>query len=139
MEKVIAGLQPVGGGDAPEAVYDGLEAACEQLAWRPHACRLAVLIGDSPPHGAGCAGDYFRAGCPCGLKPEKVTALLEQKGVTLYALGLTPAVRASFGRLASWTGRAYFEAAGDAAVPCAEPVLDYMDSPGLRGRRPPDS
>jgi hypothetical protein len=40
-----------------------------------------------------------------------VTALLEEAGVTLYALGLTGAVRASFTQLATWTGGEYFEAA----------------------------
>jgi hypothetical protein len=68
-----------------------------------------VLIGDAPPHGAGAADDGFRAGCPCGLTTEGATALLEQHGVTLYALGLTPAVKESFARLAAWTGGGYFE------------------------------
>jgi hypothetical protein len=110
-QKVINGLKPDGGGDAPEAVYDGLEAACVRLDWRPHSCRLAVLVGDSPPHGTGCGGDGFRNGCPCGLTAERVTALLEQKGITLYALGLTATVRKSFTSLATWTGGEYFEAA----------------------------
>jgi hypothetical protein len=110
-QKVINGLKPDGGGDAPEAVYDGLEAACVRLDWRPHSCRLAVLVGDSPPHGTGCGGDGFRNGCPCGLTAERVTALLEQKGITLYALGLTATVRKSFTPLATWTGGEYFEAA----------------------------
>jgi hypothetical protein len=110
-QKVINNLQPNGGGDAPEAVYDGLEVACEQLHWRRHSCRLAVLVGDSPPHGTGIHGDGFRNGCPCGLTHERVTAKLEEKGITLYALGLTAAVRNSFTSLAAWTGGEYFEAA----------------------------
>jgi von Willebrand factor type A domain len=110
-QKVINGLAPAGGGDAPEAVYDGLRAACTELEWRPHSRRLAVLVGDAPPHGTGCGGDGFRSGCPCGLTAERVTALLEEAGVTLYALGLTAAVRPSFTQLATWTGGEYFEAA----------------------------
>jgi hypothetical protein len=110
-QKVINALKPDGGGDAPEAVYDGLEAACTKLTWRPHSCRLAVLVGDAPPHGTGFGGDGFRNGCPCGLTTEQVTARLEENGITLYALGLTAAVRASFAPLATWTGGAYFEAA----------------------------
>lgn len=110
-QKVINALKPDGGGDAPEAVYDGLEAACTQLKWRPHSYRLAVLIGDSPPHGTGCGGDAFRDGCPCGLTAEKVTARFELNGITLFALGLTAAVRTSFTPLAMWTGGEYFEAA----------------------------
>lgn len=110
-QKIINRLSPDGGGDAPEAVYDGLEAACTKLTWRPHSCRLAVLVGDAPPHGTGCHGDAFRHGCPCGLTAEQVTAQLEANGITLYALGLTAAVRNSFAPLATWTGGAYFEAA----------------------------
>jgi hypothetical protein len=110
-QKVINGLTPGGGGDAPEAVYDGLEAACTELKWLPHSYRLAVLVGDSPPHGTGCAGDGFRHGCPCGLTAEQVTARFEQNGITLYALGLTAVVRNSFAPLATWTGGEYFEAA----------------------------
>jgi hypothetical protein len=110
-QQIINGLTPDGGGDAPEAVYDGLRAACVELEWRPYSRRLAVLVGDAPPHGAGCGGDGFRAGCPCGLSAERVTALLEEAGVTLYALGLTDTVRPSFTQLATWTGGEYFEAA----------------------------
>jgi hypothetical protein len=109
-QKVINALKPDGGGDTPEAVYDGLEAACSDLSWRPHSFRLAVLVGDAPPHGTGCAGDGFRNGCPCCLTAEKVTARLESNGITLYALGLTTLVRNSFTPLATWTGGAYFEA-----------------------------
>jgi hypothetical protein len=110
-QKVINDLKPDGGGDAPEAVYDGLEAACGKLGWRPHSCRLAVLIGDSPPHGTGCVGDGFSRGCPCGLTSEQVTARFEEVGITLYAIGLTASVRSSFAPLATWTGGEYFEAA----------------------------
>jgi hypothetical protein len=115
-QKVIDKLHADGGGDAPEAVYDGLRAAAG-LAWRRHARRLAVLVGDSPPHGCGAPGDGFRAGCPCGLNVEKVTALLEEAGVTLYALGLTGSVKDSFGRLARYTGGEFFESGQDSRTP----------------------
>ncbi len=38
-----------GGGDRPEAVRDGLDAAFEQ-PWRAGARRVIVLAGDAPPH-----------------------------------------------------------------------------------------
>src|SRR5947209_9090351 len=34
-QKTIAALRPDGGGDTPEAVFDGLAAAGRDLAWRP--------------------------------------------------------------------------------------------------------
>ncbi len=45
MKTVEAG----GGGDRPEAVYDGLKAATEQR-WRTGARRVVVLVGDAPAH-----------------------------------------------------------------------------------------
>jgi hypothetical protein len=120
----IAALQPAGGGDGPEAVFDGLAAACRELEWRPHACRLAVLIGDAPPHGLGGRGDGFPKGCPCGLTTAGATALLEGHGVVLYALGLTPFVKESFTSLALWTGGEYFEAnRGQGAIDAVREVI----------------
>jgi hypothetical protein len=123
VQKVIAGLRPDGGGDGPEAVYDGV-AACESLDWRPHACRVAVLIGDAPPHGTGAGGDGFRDGCPCGLTPAGVTAKLEGRGIKLYALGLTAGLRTSFTPLAQLTGGEYHDAGhGDQAVSAVRTVV----------------
>jgi Mg-chelatase subunit ChlD len=110
-QKGIAALKAEGGGDGPEAVLDGVRAACADLKWRPHARRLAVLIGDAPPHGVGFAGDAFRTGCPCGQTIESVTATAEETRVTVYALGLTPYVADSFGKLARYTGGDYFASA----------------------------
>jgi hypothetical protein len=107
VQKVIAKLSPAGGGDAPEAVFDGLRAACDELSWRPHSRRLAVLIGDAPPHGGGLNNPKP---CACGLTTEATTALLEGKGVTLYALGLYRGLQNTFGPLAAFTGGEYFDA-----------------------------
>lgn len=117
LRRVINGLTAEGGGDEPEAVLDGMLAACREMAWAPHARRLAVLVGDAPPHGVGARGDQFRQGCPCGQTIESVTAAAEEARVTLYSLGLTPAVADSFKRLAHYTGGEFFPAGhGDAAV-----------------------
>src|SRR5690242_7915138 len=101
-QAAINGLKADGGGDTPEAVLDGVLAACRDLKWRPHARRLAVLVGDAPPHGVGCGGDGFPRGCPCGETIDSVTAAAEEARVTLYALGLTPYVTESFGRLSRY-------------------------------------
>jgi hypothetical protein len=124
VQKVIQGLKPEGGGDAPEAVQDGLQAAGQRLAWRSHSRRVAVLIGDSPPHGWSRREGSSQGVCLCGLTADATTALLEAKGVTLYALGLTTAVDLSFSRLARATGGAYFAAhRGQDAIPALEAVL----------------
>jgi hypothetical protein len=113
---VIDRLTPEGGGDGPEAVLDGVLAACRELQWRPHARRLAVLVGDAPPHGVGGRGDGFPRGCPCGETIESVTAAAEEARVTLYALGLTEWVAAPFAKLARYTGGEYFAAGLGAAA-----------------------
>src|SRR5579884_3334578 len=47
-QKSIRGLAAQGGGDAPEAVLDGIAAACRELSWYKHSRRLIVLVGDAP-------------------------------------------------------------------------------------------
>jgi hypothetical protein len=120
----IRKLSAGGGGDGPEAVLDGVLAACAALAWRPHARRIAVLVGDAPPHGIGAGGDGFPGGCPCGETIESVTAAAERARVTLYALGLTGAVADSFGRLSRATGGAFFPAGrADGAIEQLKRIL----------------
>jgi Mg-chelatase subunit ChlD len=117
-QRVIMNLGPAGGGDVPEAVLDGVIAAARELAWRPHARRLAVLVGDAPPHGVGRRfGDRFPDGCPCGETIESAACAAEVARMTLYAIGLTPSVVETFTGLSHLTGGRYFAAAeGSAAI-----------------------
>lgn len=107
-QKTINGLTVQGGGDAPEAVFDGIVAACRELDWRKCARRVLVLVGDAPPHGTGAQGDSFRDGCPCGETIASVTRLAEQKCITIHALGLTAAVKETFSEISSLTGGKFF-------------------------------
>jgi hypothetical protein len=123
--KTIDGLEAAGGGDTPESVLDGVLATCRELKWREHARRIAVLVGDSPPHGVGAHGDGFPRGCPCGETIESVTAAAEEARVTFYALGLTHAVTESFTRLSTLTGGEFFAAgSGDAALDRLRALLE---------------
>ncbi|QBD82680.1 VWA domain-containing protein [Ktedonosporobacter rubrisoli] len=107
-QQTIRSLSANGGGDSPEAVLDGIVAACHDLAWRPHARRLAVLVGDAPPHGVGTPGDAFARGCPCGETLESVTRLAEATRVNIYALGLAKEVAASFSTISMLTGGKFY-------------------------------
>jgi Mg-chelatase subunit ChlD len=109
-ERVIKELQADGGGDGPEAVLDGITAACRELAWWRYARRLMVLVGDAPPHGVGTHGDAFSQGCPCGETIASVTRLAEEQRITIHSLGLTPAVSESFGEISYLTGGQFFSA-----------------------------
>lgn len=103
-QKTVEGFRAQGGGDGPEAVFDGIVAAVDELDWRQHAQRVAVLIGDAPPHGMGAPGDGFREGCPCGETPDSVSARAENARITLYAIGLQPNLERYFEPLAASTG-----------------------------------
>ena len=109
-QKTIMSLKANGGGDAPEAVLDGIVAACNELAWWQHSRRLMVLVGDAPPHGVGTHGDAFSQGCPCGETIASVTRLAEERRVTIHSLGLTPAVKESFSEISYLTGGQFFSA-----------------------------
>ena len=113
-----------GGGDAPEAVFAGLVAASQELAWRAHARRVAVLVGDAPPHGVGFRGDAFAGGCPSGETIHSTSAKLEDRNIRLYAIGLTGAVNDSFGLLSTLTGGRLFSAGqGHAAIEQLQKLL----------------
>lgn len=92
----------------PEAVLDGLVAACSELDWWKHSHRLIVLLGDAPPHGVGASGDTFPQGCPCGETIASVTRLAEEKHITIHALGMQQFVQDSFHEISSLTGGKYF-------------------------------
>lgn len=94
----------------PEAVLDGIVAACDELAWWKHSRRLMVLVGDAPPHGVGTRGDAFSQGCPCGETIASVTRLAEERRVTIHSLGLTPSVNESFSKISYLTGGQFFSA-----------------------------
>jgi hypothetical protein len=122
--QTIGKLRADGGGDMPEAVFAGLVTATQELSWRAHARRIAVLVGDAPPHGVGCHGDAFAQGCPSGETIESTSAKLECANIRLYAIGLTNIVESSFGLLSSLTGGSYFAASqAPAAMQSLQKVL----------------
>src|SRR2546421_12057579 len=46
----VSSVQATGGGDAPEDVLGGLDAAVDKMNWR-NATRVVFHIADAPPHG----------------------------------------------------------------------------------------
>ncbi len=120
MEGAINGLAASGGGDAPEAVYDGLQAACKEMFWRKYSCRFVILVGDAPPHGFELlerkedntfvtvknTGDHWPDGCPCGLTGKSVSALAEEQRITLYAISMANCkfTVSAFAEVANGTG-----------------------------------
>lgn len=79
-QATLARLFPSGGGDRPEAAYDGLIAA-GMLEWRDNAEKLCFLIGDSPPHNP----------CLCHATPGGVVEILGSKQIKLNAVSIAGA------------------------------------------------
>lgn len=93
--KIIAPVYASGGGDHPEAVWDGVDAAFG-LSWREAADRAVYLIGDAPPH----------AQCLCGITPEAlIESLWEMKiEVNAHSIANFPATTEAFKLLTDATG-----------------------------------
>jgi hypothetical protein len=108
--------------DAAEAVFVGLTACLGELQWRPGAVKVALLVGDAPPHGCGANGgpcpDRYPRGEPSGQTLLSTSSAVEAAGVALHALGMLPSVapmydavtEKSFGWLAATTGGSYRQA-----------------------------
>lgn len=92
MQKHINKLKADGGGDFPEAVYDGVVDAALKMKWRTHSCRFILLVGDAPPHGFqvdGNSSGFIHTNperYPNNLTVQSVTATVEEQRVTVHAL-----------------------------------------------------
>jgi hypothetical protein len=114
-QREILTLMPEGGGDTPEAVYDGLHDASTRQ-WRANADHRVILIGDAPPHGHASGalrhgGDGFPDGCPCGLTSGGILEIYSMHNLVLdaCAIGGDPATIEEFTELAQGTGGKVFK------------------------------
>ncbi|CAG8439636.1 11458_t:CDS:1 [Funneliformis mosseae] len=76
-----------GGGDGPEDVLGGLDAAITQMSWL-HTTRVIFHIGDCPPHGRQFTTMYdsYPEGDPNGLTAESVLEKMQSSNI-LYFFG----------------------------------------------------
>ncbi len=89
LDEISEGVQRMraaGGGDAPEAVTDGLHELLN-LDWDQDATRMVVMIGDAPPHGVEPDVDGFPAGCPCGRHWYTQAEGCREMGITVHTVG----------------------------------------------------
>lgn len=49
LEKFLRETEAFGGGDVPEAVYEGVQTAMEKAGWRADATKIIIVFGDAPP------------------------------------------------------------------------------------------
>jgi hypothetical protein len=50
LQSFLANLEAGGGGDWPEAVYDGVDVAIHDFSWRKNSRRIVVVVSGSSPH-----------------------------------------------------------------------------------------
>lgn len=88
-EKLRAFLSDItasGGGDWEEAVYDGLDAAVNELTWRKRSRKIIILVGGSPPH-------------PEDLEPTReLVAEFRKEGGYLSAIDVTEQLHVQFNK-----------------------------------------
>ena len=82
---VSANVPAKGGGDSPEDVLGGLNAAVSQMTWR-NAIRVLLHVGDFPPHGRRFHNldDDYPDGDPYGLTAESVLNNLRSKNIRYF-------------------------------------------------------
>jgi len=49
LQRFLRSVDAFGGGDIPEAVYDGVETAIRRARWRQGSKRVIIVVGDAPP------------------------------------------------------------------------------------------
>jgi len=87
----LAGLVASGGGDGPEAQFDGLDAA-RRSAWRQTAKKIVILLTDSPPHGIGEPGDSVPLDHPKALTDQVILNTYKKKDIQLNVLACVPEI-----------------------------------------------
>ncbi|CAG8516570.1 3105_t:CDS:1 [Ambispora gerdemannii] len=78
-------VSATGGGDAPEDVLGGLDAAVDKIKWT-HTTRIILHVGDAPPHGVRfyTGQDEYPRGDPNGLTAESVLERMRSAQIFYY-------------------------------------------------------
>ncbi|CAG8622659.1 4498_t:CDS:2 [Funneliformis mosseae] len=83
----VRNVRATGGGDSPEDVLGGLNAAIKKMNWS-HTTRVILHVGDAPPHGHRFTDelDDYPKGDPYGLTAESVLGEMKSSNI-LYFFG----------------------------------------------------
>ena len=114
----VGSLHAGGGGDIPEDQLDALAYAAS-FPFRPEAQAIVIIVTDAPPHhdGDGSANtqhdqafwDHHQAGVQVTDETgDKVAALMQKNGVTLYAVAPPPFIAPEYAEIVQSThGKLY--------------------------------
>jgi Mg-chelatase subunit ChlD len=90
IEQNIMKMEASGGGDGPEAVSTALQVM-NKMEFLNDAAKVAVLIGDAPPHGVE-SGDRWPQGTPDGAKWDIEAKKSFEKGIVIHTVGCFPEI-----------------------------------------------
>jgi Mg-chelatase subunit ChlD len=90
IEQNVMKMDASGGGDGPEAVSTALQVM-NKMEFLNDAAKVAVLIGDAPPHGVE-SGDRWPHGTPDGAKWDKEAKKAFEKGIVIHTVGCFPEI-----------------------------------------------
>jgi FHA domain/von Willebrand factor type A domain len=114
----VGGLHAGGGGDIPEDQLDALAYAAS-FPFRPEAQGIIIIVTDAPPHHDGDGSGYTqhdqafwdhhqRGVQVTDMTGDKLAALLQKDGLTLYAVAPPPFIAPEYKQVVDAThGRLY--------------------------------
>jgi len=90
IEQNVLLMNASGGGDGPEAVSTALQVM-NKMEFLNESAKIAVLIGDAPPHGVE-DGDRWPQGTPDGAKWNEEAKKAFDKGIVVHTVGCFPEI-----------------------------------------------
>ncbi len=90
IESYVMQMDASGGGDGPEAVSTALQVM-NKMEFLNESGKIAVLIGDAPPHGVE-DGDVWPKGTPDGAKWTEEANRAYGKGIVIHTVGCFPEI-----------------------------------------------
>jgi len=90
IENYVMQMNASGGGDGPEAVSTALQVM-NKMEFLNESAKIAVLIGDAPPHGVE-DGDRWPKGTPDGAKWTEEAKKAFRKGTVIHTVGCFPEI-----------------------------------------------
>jgi len=120
IQSAISKMDAAGGGDCPEAVYDGVMDAAKKLTWRENSVKIMFLVGDAYPHAMNAhdmngedkkrsslmTDDKWANGTPSNVNLHDCTAAAEELGITIYSVVVSqdPITTMAFDEISALTG-----------------------------------
>ncbi|MFX1605507.1 MAG: VWA domain-containing protein [Promethearchaeota archaeon] len=90
IESYVMQMDASGGGDGPEAVSTALQVM-NKMEFLNESAKIAVLIGDAPPHGVE-DGDRWPQGTPDGAKWTEEAKRAFGMGIVIHTVGCFPEI-----------------------------------------------